>query len=271
MSEDLFAQALRCLRCEDPGEKCRLSEAVFTAVQHGRLRPVADASPVVAVTRPGRPARPRLVAPRGLPKRKLGSAQGRATLLHALAHIEFNAINLAWDAVYRFRGLPPDFYRDWARVAREEALHFALLCDCLQRLGYAYGDFDAHDGLWEMACKTAHDPLVRMALVPRVLEARGLDVTPAIVEKLRKTGDACAVAALEVILRDEIGHVRIGSRWFRYLCAQRGLDPDTTFVELLQAYMAGQVRRPFHYAARLQAGFNDEEMRQLEVLAACRS
>ncbi len=271
MNGDLFARALRCLRCEDPQEKCRLTEAVFDDVRHDRLSPAADAPAPLPVAHPGRPERPRLVLPRALPKRKLGTLEGRATLVHALAHIEFNAINLAWDAVYRFRGLPLDFYRDWVRVAREEALHFGLLCDCLRRLGYAYGDFDAHNGLWEMACKTAHDPLVRMALVPRVLEARGLDVTPGILEKLRKTGDAAAVAALETILRDEIGHVEIGSRWFRYLCRQRGVDADAVFVELLQAYMAGQVRRPFHYAARLQAGFNDEEMRQLEVLAACKS
>lgn len=268
MHETLFDRALECLLCGDPEEKCRLTDAASDALAKGRLPLLSNGCPQ-AVDLPGRPARPRLVAPRDLPRRKPGSLHGRATLLHALAHIEFNAVNLAWDAVYRFRGMPGEFYADWVRVAREEALHFRLLCDCLQHLGYAYGDFDAHDGLWEMACKTAHDPLVRMALVPRVLEARGLDVTPGIVERLRKTGDTRAVAALEVILRDEIGHVEIGSRWFRHLCRLRGLEPDATFVELLNTYMPGQVRSPFHYEARRQAGFNEQEMRQLEIMAAC--
>jgi uncharacterized ferritin-like protein (DUF455 family) len=271
MSSDgnLFDSALRCLRCDDPVEKCRLTDAVVAALAQGRLQVRSD-EPPQAVDVPGRPPRPHLVAPRDLPQRKLGSAEGRATLLHALAHIEFNAINLAWDAVYRFRDMPEAFYRDWAGVAREEALHFRLLCDCLQDLGYAYGDFDAHNGLWEMACKTAHDPLVRMALVPRVLEARGLDVTPAILERLRKTGDARAVGALEVILRDEIGHVETGSRWFRYLCRLRGQEPEATFVKLLKEYMSARVRRPFHYEARRQAGFSEQDMQHLEEMAACR-
>jgi len=269
IDKNLFVCALQCLRCEDPVEKCRHTDAVVAALAEKRLQLVSDRRPQ-AVDIPGRPRRPSLVAPRDLPQRKLGSIEGRATLLHALAHIEFNAVNLAWDAVYRFRGMPEAFYTDWAGVAREEALHFRLLCDCLQNLGYAYGDFDAHNGLWEMACKTAHDPLVRMALVPRVLEARGLDVTPGILERLRKAGDSCAVAALEIILRDEIGHVEIGSRWFRYLCRLRGLNPETTFVALLQEYMHGQVRRPFHYEARRQAGFNEVEMQHLEDMAACR-
>ena len=268
MDDNIFEVALDCLLCPDPAEKCRLTAAAAEAVVRGTLQ-VRTAPPPRAVEAPGRPACPRLVKPRDLPRRKAGSVEGRAVLLHALAHIEFNAINLAWDAVYRFRDMPAAFYADWANVAREEALHFRLLCDCLQRLGYAYGSFDAHNGLWEMACRTAHDSLVRMALVPRVLEARGLDVTPAILGRLRKSGDGCAVEALEVIQRDEIGHVEIGSRWFRYLCERRGLDPGTTFIELLDEYMPGKVRPPFHYEARRQAGFNDREIRWLEEIAAC--
>jgi uncharacterized ferritin-like protein (DUF455 family) len=265
----LFACALRCLRCVDPVQKCHWTASTCAALEKGELSLVSD-QPPLSVDTPGRPSRPRLVPPRDLPQRKPGSREGRATLLHALAHIEFNAINLAWDAVYRFRDMPAAFYTDWARVAGEEALHFRLLCDCLQELGYAYGDFDAHDGLWEMACKTAHDPLVRMALVPRVLEARGLDVTPGILHKLRKTGEVRAVQALEIILRDEIGHVEIGTRWFRYLCAQRDLPPEATFVQLLQEYMHGQVKRPFHYEARERAGFNQLEMQHLEAMASTR-
>jgi uncharacterized ferritin-like protein (DUF455 family) len=185
-------------------------------------------------------------------------------------HIEFNAINLAWDAVYRFRGLPTDYYRDWARVAHEESSHFRLLCERLKGVGYVYGDFDAHNGLWEMACKTAHDPLVRMALVPRVLEARGLDVTPGILKRLQQAGDNEAVKVLEIILRDEIGHVEIGSRWYHYLCEQRELDAEATFAGLINEYMPGQIKKPFHYEARRKAGFSEREMQYLESLSASR-
>jgi uncharacterized ferritin-like protein (DUF455 family) len=164
--------------------------------------------------------------------------------------------------------MPQGYYLDWARVAHEEARHFRLLNRRLNDLDYHYGDFDAHDGLWEMACKTAHDPLLRMALVPRVLEARGLDVTPGIMQRLRKAGDTASVEVLEVILSDEIGHVEIGSRWFRFLCTGRGLDPEETFARLLRRYMKGQVKQPFHYQAREQAGFNQQEMRDLEKMAS---
>lgn len=255
-----------CINCEDPAEKCALTDQVYARLVEGVLIFEAgqQAQPI---GEPGRPLRPRLVAPRDLPRRRLGTPEGRATLLHALAHIEFNAINLAWDAVYRFRGLPEGYYRDWARVAHEEALHFRLLCGRLEDMGYCYGDFDAHNGLWEMACRTADDPLVRMALVPRVLEARGLDVTPGILQRLQQVGDIAAVKVLEIILRDEIGHVEIGSRWYRYLCEQRGLEPEATFAGLLSEYMPGQIKKPFHYEARRQAGFNEQEMQHLEKLS----
>ena len=265
-AENLFSNARACLDCSDPVHKCRLSDKVFTALNAGQLNLVDEEAPQ-AIGTPGRPARPRLVSPRELPRRRLGTREGRISLLHALAHIEFNAINLAWDAVYRFRGMPEDFYRDWARVAHEEAYHFRLLCERLESLGAAYGDLDAHDGLWEMAVKTAHDPLVRMALVPRVLEARGLDVTPGIMDRVRQTGDDASVDVLKIILRDEIGHVEIGTRWFRYLCELRGMNPEETFAQLLQQYMKGQVKKPFHYEAREKAGFNKREMQHLEQLA----
>lgn len=266
---DIFTVARQCLDCREPQLKCTLTDAAYKIVTADTFRLDAETA-LRPIGDPGRPERPRLVAPRDLPRRRPGSAAGRATLLHALAHIEFNAINLAWDAVYRFRGLPRQFYVEWAKVASEEALHFRLLCARLDSLGFAYGDFDAHNGLWEMACKTAHDPLVRMALVPRVLEARGLDVTPSILDKLRHSGDAESVQVLEIILRDEIGHVEIGSRWFRYLCRQRGVDPERTFAGLLDEYMQGQVKAPFHYAARRKAGFNEREMQFLETLAAAK-
>ena len=188
-------------------------------------------------------------------------------MIHAIAHIEFNAINLAWDAVYRFRRLPGQFYDDWVRVADEEAYHFQLVRGHLATLGYDYGDFDAHDGLWEMARKTAHDPMVRMALVPRVLEARGLDVTPGIMARLARHGDHAAVAVLEIILREEVGHVEIGSRWFRYLCDHRGLHPQETFRHLFDRYMTGRRKGPLHRQARLRAGFSEEELDYLEGMA----
>ncbi|HFD79890.1 MAG TPA: ferritin-like domain-containing protein [Gammaproteobacteria bacterium] len=266
---NLFTLARQCLESTDPQAKCELSERAFRSLEDGLIgfEKVDGADEVQPIGVPGRPPRPRLVAPRELPRRQPGSPAGRAALVHALAHIEFNAINLAWDAVYRFRELPHDFHRDWARVAFEEAYHFRLLCQRLEVLGYRYGDFDAHDGLWEMARRTAHDPLVRMALVPRVLEARGLDVTPGLMERLAKAGEQPLVDVLEIILRDEIGHVEIGTRWFRYLCEQRGLDADTTFAALVREYMKGRVKRPFHYDARRAAGFNAREMEDLEMLA----
>jgi uncharacterized ferritin-like protein (DUF455 family) len=208
----------------------------------------------------GRPARPELVSPLAVPRRRLGSATGRAALIHAIAHIEFNAINLALDAAHRFAAMPHAYYADWLRVAAEEATHFGLLQDHLASLGHAYGDFAAHDGLWEMAQKTTHDPLLRMALVPRVLEARGLDATPAISAKLQQIGDTRAVAILAVIARDEIGHVATGSRWFAYLCDQRGLDPASTFRRLLDEFAIPPPRLPMNLDARRQGGFSDAEL-----------
>lgn len=208
----------------------------------------------------GRPAYPELVPPRLLPKRGLGTLEGRAALVHALAHIEFNAINLAWDAVYRFRGMPTDYYTDWIQVALEESLHFSLLQNHLQKLGFAYGSFPAHNGLWEMALETAYDPLVRMALVPRVLEARGLDVTPGIMEKFASVGDNDAVNILKIILRDEIGHVATGSRWFFYLCQERNLNATETFRDLLRKHLKSGLKLPFSMDARLQAGFTPDEL-----------
>lgn len=182
-----------------------------------------------------------------------------------MAHIEFNAINLALDAIYRFRALPIEYYGDWLQVAVEESRHFTLLHQHLQTLGFGYGSYEAHDGLWQMCAKTAHDPLVRMALVPRLLEARGLDANPAISMKLAKIGDTRGVQILETILRDEISHVRIGNRWYAHLCAQRGVDPAGEFQKLLKEYGASAPRPPLHRAARRAAGFSDEELAYLET------
>jgi uncharacterized ferritin-like protein (DUF455 family) len=210
--------------------------------------------------RPGRPALPRLVHPRDVPHRGAGTPAGRVALLHAIAHIEFNAIDLALDAVWRFAGMPADWYLDWASVASEEAKHFTLLADELGRRGHCYGDFDAHDGLWEMAMKTRDDPLPRMALVPRLMEARGLDVTPIIRRKLEQAGDAQACAILDVILRDEVGHVAIGNHWYALLCRREGLEPQADWDELARRYGASAPKAPFNVEARLRAGFTEAEL-----------
>ncbi len=226
--------------------------------------PVATApvlTPQAAI--PGREGRPVLVPPAQVPRRGLHTREGRGALLHALAHIEFNAIDLALDAVWRFPGLPEAFYRDWARVAKEEAEHFTLINDHLSTLGYTYGDFPAHRGLWDMAEKTADDPLARMALVPCTMEAHGLDVSPAIRDKLVQAGDPAAGPILDLILRDEVGHVGAGLRWYRYLCAQRGLAPDAAYGTLSLAYGAPRRRGPYNLTARRQAGFGEAELAAL--------
>ena len=227
---------------------------------------VASAARREGIDGPGTPDKPELVSPHKVPRRRADSLAGRAALVHALAHIEFNAINLALDAAHRFADMPDAYYDDWLRVADEEALHFGLLNGHLHTLGHAYGDFAAHRGLWDMALKTAHDPLVRMALVPRVLEARGLDAAPLIVEKLRAAQDFRMIEILAVIERDEIGHVAIGNRWYGWLCAQRGLEPVSTFRQLLRDYDAPPLKPPFNMAARRRAGFSEPELAWLATL-----
>ena len=264
---DLHAAAKRCLDASDPLQKLRLTQATWQALVAGELHADPAAPPAAPIGAPGRPVRPRLVDARQVPQRGLGSAEGRSALVHAVAHIEFNAINLAWDAVYRYRGKPAAYYRDWASCANDEARHFALLSARLARLGHAYGDFDAHDGLWAMAEKTAHHDTARMALVPRVLEARGLDVTPGMIERLRHLGDHDTVAILEVILREEVAHVAAGTRWYRHCCERDGVEPVQTFFELLRDYMGVSLRGPFNRPARIEAGFVEEELDRLLELA----
>ena len=195
---------------------------------------------------------------------RFASAEGRIRLLHAFAHIEFNAVNIALDAVYRFRGLGTAFIGDWLGIAAEEAEHFRLIETELGRRGSGYGDYDAHGGLWDMVCRTRTDPLHRMALVPRVMKARGLDVSPGMIARFRQFGDADAARILERIYHDEINHVRIGNRWFEQLCKQHELDPAATFRELIGKYLGGNLRGPFNREARIAAGFEAEELERLE-------
>ncbi len=245
----------------DPAEKAaaarRLGETALPVDPQANL--------VAPGTLPGRPLRPQLVPPMEVPRRSPFTPEGRAALLHSVAHIEFNAINLALDAVWRFAGMPQDYYRDWQRVAAEEALHFTLLTGHLATLGCAYGDHLAHDGLWAMTERTAGDITARMALVPRTLEARGLDATPPMQAKLAKAGDARAVAILDIILRDEIGHVGVGNRWYRWLCDREGLDPVAHYELLTARHHAPRLRPPFNDAARLAAGFTGLEIAALQA------
>ncbi len=259
---DVHEDALTCLLSRDADEKCRLTHSLLLKSRNNLL--LDRNGQVRAIAVPGYPETIRLVMPRKLVRRRLGSLEGRAALIHALMHIEFNAINLALDAVYRYRDQPHAFYLDWLRVADEEATHFLLLRTHLLSLGYQYGDFPSHDGLWEMAVKTADDVMARMALVPRCLEARGLDVTPGIQEKLRNVGDLVAVRILDIILRDEIGHVSIGNYWFSHMCQIRGVEPEACFRDLLSKYFVGDLRGPYHLDARRQAGFSNAELDYLQ-------
>lgn len=221
----------------------------------------AELSPALPI--PGRPAKPQLVSPLDVPKRNMRTTEGRAILIHALAHIEFNAINLALDAIWRFNHMPQAYYTDWLKVAAEEAYHFSLLNAHLATMGYQYGDFTGHDSLWEMVDRTKGDVLARMALVPRTMEARGLDASPALRNKLSQAGDTAAAAILDIILRDEIGHVAIGNHWFNWLCQERDLEPLATYEALAIQYSAPKLRAPFNIEARLKAGFTEAELARL--------
>lgn len=268
LDNDLYTATLNCLLATDPEQKLSLVPKLQQAWLAGVLMRSDQAAPAQKIAIPGRPAKPELVLPKQMKQRKLHHLEGRIALLHAVAHIEFNAINLALDAVYRFREMPAAYYSDWLQVATEEAYHFALVRTRLRELGADYGDLPAHNGLWEHALKTDQDVLVRMALVPRVLEARGLDVTPPMMERLREVGDNATAEVLAIILRDEVGHVRMGSYWYRYCCDLRGLEPESTFRQLLREVLQAPVRGPFYTEGRLQAGFSAEELVQLKSLEA---
>lgn len=260
---DLRQAALHWLTVADPAQKATGTKRLSEHWAAGRLTldQAATLSPPANI--PGRPPKPELVAPRMVKHRSLHTAEGRAALIHALTHIEFNAINLALDAIWRFPDMPPTYYADWLQIADEEALHFNLLNQHLQTLGFTYGDFSAHNSLWEMAEKTSDDVLARMALIPRTMEARGLDVTPGIRAKLAQAGDLAAAAILDIILRDEIGHVRIGNHWYAWLCNERKLDGTICYAQLAQSHQAPAQRGPFNLEARRKAGFSEAEIAAL--------
>lgn len=262
---DVYSQSLQALICCDVEKKIekirvlhqRLGESEFATATELRAS---------KITEPGRPTLPMYVHPSEVKRRRLGSIAGRVALIHAIAHIEFNAMNLALDAAYRFRNMPCDYYRDWLRVASEEATHFELLSVRLNELSSCYGALPVHGGMWAMAVETDYDVMVRMALVPRVLEARGLDVTPPMLEKLSAVNDVKTVAILNRILEEEVEHVRIGNRWFGVECQQRGLSTDETFKLLLHKHGKAALRGPFNKPARLKAGFSEAELEELDSI-----
>ena len=260
---ELRSLALSALLACEPRQKC---ERVWALQDCDMVDGAVALEAPVGL--PGRPSVPELVPPADVPRRSMATVEGRAALLHALAHIEFNAINLALDVIWRFPGMPRAFYMDWRKVAIEEATHFDMLARRLQALGHAYGDFPAHNGLWEMAEKTCGDLLARLALVPRTLEARGLDVSPAIRKRLEQARDTESAAILDVILRDEVGHVAIGNYWYKLLCERRGLDAVRAYEDLALAYQAPRLRGPFNLEARREAGFDDAELEALQRWAA---
>lgn len=258
--QELRQQALNCLAECRLNDKVKGVSALYQSWQSGALQLDTALALVSTQAIPGLPEKPTLVSPLDVGKRSMRTVEGRAALIHALAHIEFNAINLALDAVWRFADMPREYYADWLKVAAEEAYHFGMLNAHLQTIGYQYGDFNGHNSLWEMTDRTKEDVLARMALVPRTMEARGLDASPALRNKFAQVGDADVASILDIILRDEIGHVLIGNTWFNWLCTQRGLEPISAYAELAQRYSAPTLRKPFNLEARRKAGFTEAEL-----------
>lgn len=257
------AEARRVLGISDRAQKVEAAEALAQSVKLGRVVDAPAAEHANLAMHPGYPEGLNLVSPAKVPARKLGSPAGIVALVHSLAHIEWNAINLALDAAARFADTPQQFAEDWIGVAAEEAKHFGMLRVRLQELDAEYGQLPAHAGLWDMAESTAASLPARMALVPRVLEARGLDVTPGLIKRLTAIGDTRTVAILEVILREEVGHVAIGSRWYLWACERDGLDPTQAFSTLVEKHMKGRIKGPFNLDARRRAGFSDSELAEL--------
>lgn len=258
---ELRATSLAILANADPKEKVSQLLQLFDEYQQHRVTlDIPCNLDSQGLLLPGRPAKPELVLPKLVPKRRMDTPEGRAGLLHSLAHIEFNAMNLALDAIWRFPNMPKEYYEDWLKVAKEEAYHFSLVNKHLHLLGFGYGDFPAHNSLWEMVERTTDSVIARMALVPRTMEARGLDAVPSIRDRFKQIKETRAVEILEIILNDEIGHVFIGNRWFNFLCREEGISPISAYRELAAKYRAPVLKGPFNIEARKQAGFTAEEL-----------
>jgi len=261
--ENIFTVAERCLHYSDIQQKIEKTHYAKKLADSNQLSFESKAT-VKPISKTQFPDTPQLLAPKNMPRRGLNSPSGKIAFFHALAHIEFVAIYLAWDILYRFRGLPEQFYKDWLKVADEEALHFSLISEHLAKMGANYGDLPAHRGLWEHAEDTAGDVLERLAIVPRCMEARGLDITPQMIAKFKAQGDQESVALLTRILEDEVGHVKIGSHWFKYFCEQRKVNHEEKYVELIEKLYVGKPKGPFNRELRIIAGFSNAEINWLE-------
>ena len=257
---ELRAQCLKALAADDLNQKLNQVQAIYESFKSHQIKIDAKADIKHTYHLPGAPPKPDIVAPRLVEKRSASTQHGKLIFIHALAHIEFSAINLALDIIWRFKNLPEQFYSDWLQIAYEEQAHFNLLNSYLKKFGLAYGSFNAHNSLWEMAERTSHDLIHRLALIPRTMEARGLDAVPEIRDRFKQIQDERAVEILEIILRDEIGHVLIGNRWYGWLCAQRGVDAIETYASLARQYKAPAMRGPFNLDARRAAGFSEAEL-----------
>jgi hypothetical protein len=258
LNQHLRAAVLCPLLAQNAVQKAELTLALSLDLPIDTMAIVSDPGGI-----PGQPAKPELVAHTSLKSKPLTSPEGRAMLLHAIAHIELNAIDLALDVVWRFAGMPEDFYRDWVRIAKEEAKHFLLIQQHMVGMGFDYGHFPAHNSLWEMAERTRADIVARIGLVPRTMEARGLDASPGVKNKLISAGDHAAGRIMDIILEEEIGHVAAGNRWYRYVCETKGLDPISTYRQLIQQYDAPKLKSPYNLQARRLAGFEEEELTYL--------
>lgn len=262
---NFFKLCLDAILEKNTSTKCELTNYIYNslALNNQNQLQFTPCMPIISGKNPGRPDKPELISPLKVPKRKPGTKEGHAGLIHALAHIEFNAINLALDACYRFQSMPLEYYQDWMIVAKEEVYHFQLLEQHLINLGFSYGHFSAHNGLWDMSIRTEDDIIARMALVPRTLEARGLDAVPDMQKKLLKSNDTRAIEILNIIHQDEIKHVSIGNRWFQYLCNKESVNSEDKFFELLKKYNAPKIRGAFNREDRIKAGFSNSELDKL--------
>ena len=261
--ENIFNIAAYCLHNSDIAKKIEATHHARTLSIKGQLSYKTN-KPIQAISKTRFPEHPLLLPPRDMPKRKLNSLAGKIAFFHALAHIEFIAIYLAWDILYRFRNLPEQFYQDWLKIADEEAQHYQLIRAHLQAMGSDYGALPAHRGLWDHAEDTAEDILARLAIVPRCMEARGLDVTPQMINKFEQQRDSKSVQLLTRILNDEIGHVEIGSYWFKVLCKEKGLDPEKHYKKMITKFYIGKPKGPFNRELRIIAGFSNAEIDWLE-------